>query len=37
MYLLGIATFDTGRYEEAYQSFLLALELYITMVEKNKS
>jgi tetratricopeptide (TPR) repeat protein len=37
MYLLGIATLDSGRYEEAYQSFLLTLELYNTLIEKHKS
>lgn len=37
MNLLGVATFDAARYEEAYESFLLTLELYSTLVEKNKS
>jgi hypothetical protein len=36
MYLLAVASLDLGRYEEAYQSFLLVLELNNTLIEGSR-
>lgn len=37
MNLLGVASLYSGKFDEAYQSFLLVLELFQTLKQKNES